>query len=348
MFQTYDFKIATAGDPRSVSLDGDFVEVVKATGNITFQFSPGFNCVARQGDMLKSDVMQEYQGFSFFSDVNNDVIQLRAGRGWTFRSQNVALAIPNPLPVSIATDPVPALLKAYHTESGINQTLETGDKGNSLLVTNPKYVDGFVHSAPETINVRSTPGLKIEIQASPVGSSANFGVPVFDQWGNYYSSGEIPILGNLGKSFYLYCEANVTLTVTATAGTLAYNVYRMSNWILPNANDFVYQRALYNGPLNIGAVVNLIPAVVGQKVRVYGVDLSFNALCNLTFYNSGTVVSPYTSFYGPSTYGSPYNIQAPKGRFLFETANDKGLDFITVAVATVGGIGVGYSYVPNP
>jgi hypothetical protein len=103
--------------------------------------------------------------------------------------------------------------------------------------------------------------------------------------------------------------------------------------------------AIYNGALN-AASVNIVPALAGHKVRVYGVDINANAACNWLWYNSATVVKVWADMYGPASYGEAYNVQAPTDQFLFETANGAGLDFAAVAVVTVGGVCVRYAYIP--
>lgn len=105
------------------------------------------------------------------------------------------------------------------------------------------------------------------------------------------------------------------------------------------------QTALFNNTSAAAGVNTLIPALSGHKVRVYAYEASYNTPCQIRWYNSVSA-----SDCGPRSYvGANSSWQANAAaadRFLFETANDQGLNFYT-SVATVFGMCVNYAYIPN-
>jgi hypothetical protein len=106
MIQSYKTTLGAVGSTfvGQLSPGMDFLEVVDAQGTLFFDFADGGRVEASKSDVLYfSPAVPLPQGFTVSSDVANNAIHLRAGRGRSMRLANAGGGGSLPLPVPVTS-----------------------------------------------------------------------------------------------------------------------------------------------------------------------------------------------------------------------------------------------------
>lgn len=352
IFQTQEFNL-TAGERFAINQSCNCLCVESATGTVTFQ-SENATFEAKLKRVYRGDTFGKLQ---WIQSTVSETVKVTFGNGNIANVADVVAVIPTPLPVdivsSIQLDTLPKLVRqALATQSPFLGSIDPVTTNNPAQGDVAQVTVGgkeFSDSDKSTPYQRTCPNHKTaRIEIVTPGSAVmnalsdqGFPIPYFSVKRMAWDfSGIIGILETL---IYLDLKGITSYNLTTGGSFWSFRPSLDSDAInfVGNDSDNV-SIATVNGNSVLAGVTNIVAALAGYKVRVYGFSIGANAVLNTRWQNTTTGVKCYNDSYGDKTRFQ----QCMPGSHLFETANDRGLDLWT-DVVTPFGVSLQYRYIPN-
>lgn len=358
--QTYSTTLAT-GQVYNVSVSPwyDFLEIVSANGTLSVNASGGTQggtVLMRQGDTIHFEGRPTQ--ISFTSTVNNDAIEIRAGRGFSMSLKNVVTSVSIGLvdvqgpylqgTVVAAVNPV---IGGFQRSNQVEpfQSLD----GTSLDVITPKPtsfngsgagnfsfpMQGDVATGIITIPSGNTAGSTITLTGQIAGTALQGPIPIYNSQGLVVSAAGVVPADTQGVYFADFTGFDDVQGAAASSGTVNYAVgtsFRERISIaaagnMPGTLSFAGRPIQFTfASIVAGTPVTMVPAVAGQSVYIAGFDVSCdNSLAPEGGYWQDTSA---TQLNAVLLIGSSANVgfsftASPQRPYYLKTAVGKGLQW---------------------